>query len=83
MIVLSNFLGLFGVVITLVAYLLLNIRKLSSQSICYSSMNAIGSSLVIYSLLYAFNLSAFIMEFIWLLISLHGMYQAMIDGKKK
>lgn len=83
MIFLSNLLGLFGVVMTLVAYLLLNMRKLSSQGIRYSTLNAIGSALVIYSLLYAFNLSAFIMEFIWLLISLHGMYQAIIEGRKK
>jgi len=70
-------LGLFGVFLTLIAYLLLNIRKMSSHSIGYSSLNIIGSSLILYSLYYNFNISAFAMEICWLLISVYGLYKVM------
>jgi len=82
MIALSNFIGLLGVVITLIAYFLLNIRKISSRSFIYATLNAIGSALVLYSLCYAWNLAAFSMEFIWLLISFYGMYQAICQHLK-
>lgn len=77
MLFLIDLVGLLGVAITLLAYLLLNLHKLSARDISYSIMNAVGSSLVVYSLLYAWNLAAFVMEFIWLLISLYGIYQAL------
>jgi len=38
----------------------------------YSCLNAIGASAVLFSLYFKFNLSAFIIELFWLLISLIG-----------
>lgn len=70
-------LGLFGVLLTLVAYLLLNIRKMNSGSMGYSGLNIVGSSLILYSLYFDFNISAFAMEICWLLISVYGLYKAL------
>ena len=70
-------LGLFGVLLTLIAYLLLNIRKMSSHSIGYAGLNIIGSSLILYSLYFDFNVSAFAMEICWLLISMYGLYKVL------
>tara|TARA_B100000965_G_scaffold374509_1_gene365854 strand:+ start:100 stop:360 length:261 start_codon:yes stop_codon:yes gene_type:complete len=70
-----DFLGNIGVILILLSYLLLQINKIKSQSIYYSLMNAIGAFLILVSLYYNFNLSAFIMEFFWLLISLYGLWQ--------
>ena len=83
MILFSNILGLLGVFITLLAYFLLNIHKISSRSLLYSILNATGSALVIYSLFYAWNLPAFIMEFIWLLISFYAIYGAILLRRRK
>jgi paired small multidrug resistance pump len=65
--------GLVGVFITLVAYFLLNIRKLKSQSFTYTGLNALGSMLIIYSLIYDWSLAAFVMECCWFLMSCYGM----------
>lgn len=70
-------LGLFGVLLTLIAYLLLNIRKMSSHSIGYAGLNIVGSTLILYSLYFDFNVSAFAMEVCWLLISVYGLYKVL------
>ena len=70
-----DFLGNVGVLLILLSYLLLQMKKIKSQSMYYSLMNATGALLILVSLYYNFNLSAFIMEFFWLLISLYGLWQ--------
>ncbi len=72
---LPDFLGLFGVFLTLIAYLLLNIKKIPADSVVYTGLNIVGSTLIIYSLYFDFNISAFAMEICWLLISVYGMYK--------
>lgn len=65
--------GLVGVVIIVIAYLMLQLGKLPSSAPSYSLMNAIGAFLVMVSLLFDFNLAAFLMEAFWFLISLFGL----------
>ena len=72
---LFDFLGNVGVMIMIVAYLLLQLNRLDSSSLAYSLLNAFGAGLVILSLSVNFNLSAFIMEAFWILISLIGIYR--------
>jgi len=67
-----DFVGNVGVFLLLAAYLLLQLNKLSSNQISYSVLNGLGAILIIVSLVYEFNLSAFAIEFFWLLISLVG-----------
>jgi len=54
-------------------YLLLQAEKLRSSDLAYSLMNGIGALLVVVSLLYRFNLSAFLVEAFWFLISVYGL----------
>jgi hypothetical protein len=69
--------GLIGVGITLLAYVLLNLRKLNPREWLYSALNAFGSILIMFSLFYAWNLAAWVMELTWLIVSLYGVYQAL------
>ena len=71
----TDFLGNIGVVLIIIDYLLLQLNRISSNSLSYSLLNAVGASLIIISLLFNFNLSAFIMEAIWVVISLFGLYR--------
>jgi hypothetical protein len=71
----TDFLGNIGVVLIIIAYLLLQLNRVSSNSLSYSLLNAVGASLIIISLIFNFNLSAFIMEAIWVVISLFGLYR--------
>lgn len=67
-----DFAGNVGVALILSAYLLLQIGKLRSTDLSYSLMNGAGASLVIVSLVFDFNLSAFVIEAFWVMISLIG-----------
>jgi len=69
--------GLTGVVLIVIAYLLLQLGKLPSTTASYSLLNALGAGLVMVSLLFAFNLSAFLMEAFWFLISLFGLVRSL------
>jgi paired small multidrug resistance pump len=64
--------GLLGTLLVLLAYFLLQVRKLHGNGLVYQSMNAVGAAAIIVSLLYAFNLAAMLLEIAWLLISLYG-----------
>ena len=69
--------GFIGVMLIIVAYLLLQLEKLPSSSLRYSLLNAAGALLIIVSLIFAFNLSAFIVEAFWFLISLVGLWRSL------
>ncbi|MEE8042684.1 MAG: hypothetical protein V3T15_07820 [Pseudomonadales bacterium] len=65
--------GGLGVAIIVLTYLLLQLERLDARGLSYSFLNGIGAALVIFSLMYEFNLSAFLIELFWLLISLLGL----------
>jgi len=71
--------GFIGVLLIVSAYMLLQLDKLPSSSPSYSLMNAAGALLIIISLIFAFNLSAFIVEVFWFLISLLGLWRSLIS----
>jgi len=73
--------GFIGVLLIVVAYLLLQLDKLPSSSPRYSLLNAVGALLIMVSLMFAFNLSAFVMEAFWFLISLFGLWRSLISRK--
>jgi hypothetical protein len=64
--------GLLGVALTLLAFYLLQAGKVRGDGLGYQLMNAFGAFAVLLSLLYAFNLSAFVLEGLWLVISIYG-----------
>ena len=68
-----DLLGNIGVLLMVVAYLLLQLEKLSGSALSYLLLNTLGAILVMISLTFRFNLSAFLMEAFWLLISLYGL----------
>lgn len=72
-----DLIGNIGVLLMVVAYLLLQLEKLSSSAISYLLLNTVGAVLVIISLMFRFNLSAFLMEAFWLLISLYGLAKSL------
>ena len=71
--------GFIGVLLIIVAYLLLQLDKLPSSSPRYSLLNATGALLIIVSLIFHFNLSAFVVEVFWFLISLLGLTKSLLS----
>lgn len=69
---LSDVIGMIGVVLVLLAYFFCQIEKLPSNSVLYSTANLIGSIFILFSLIFHWNLSSFCVEIAWLLISIMG-----------
>jgi hypothetical protein len=74
--------GNIGVLLMVIAYLLLQLEKLSSSAFSYLLLNTVGAVMVIISLMFRFNLSAFLMEAFWLLISLYGLTKPLFSRAK-
>ena len=73
--------GNIGVLLMVIAYLLLQLEKLSSAALSYLLLNTVGAMLVMISLMFRFNLSAFLMEAFWLLISLYGLAKPLLSRR--
>ena len=73
--------GFIGVLMIVITYLLLQLDKLPSSSLTYSLLNAAGALLIVISLIFRFNLSAFVVEVFWFLISLIGLTKSLVSRK--
>ena len=65
--------GIVGTLLVLLAFFLLQARKLHGNGAVYQLLNAIGAAAIIVSLFHQFNLASMVLEIAWLLISLYGL----------
>jgi len=72
---LHDVVGTIGSAFIVVTYLLVQLRRMQVSDVRYSLLNATGAGLILYSLTVNFNLSAFVIEAFWLLISCIGLIQ--------
>lgn len=82
-IILSDLIGIAGVILVLLTYFLLQAGKLASTSLKYSTINLLGSALIMVSLLNTWNLASVIIEIAWGLISCYGIYRYFASKNKK
>jgi len=73
--VFADIIGISGAIIILVAYFFLQSNKISSEDFIYSFANLIGSSMILISLFYQWNLASAVIEIAWIIISLIGIYK--------
>lgn len=76
-----DIIGTIGVATIILTYVLLQIERIRSESLLYSILNGLGASLIVFSLLYSFNFSAFIVESLWVLISIYGIVKYLLKKK--
>jgi len=74
---LHDLLGLVGVALIVVMYVLLQTGRTAADRPSFSVGNAAGSGLILISLAYDFNFAAALIEVFWLLISLFGLWRAL------
>ena len=67
-----DIIGSIGVGIIILTYVLLQTGQVKSEYLIYSVLNAVGASLIAFSLIFNFNFPAFIVELFWILISIYG-----------
>ncbi len=75
--------GTAGAAIILVSYFLLQMQRISSRALSYSLLNGLGALLILVSLSIEFNLSAFVVEAFWLLISIIGIVRSLTGRTRK
>lgn len=80
---LHDVVGNLGVVLIVGSYFLVQIGKMSATQISYTAANGIGAAMIMVSLCFNFNLSAFIVELFWLLISVVGMARVVRERRRK
>lgn len=74
---LADVLGTLGGLSIVGAYLGLQLERLDSRSLAYSLLNALGAGMILFSLVFDFNLGATLVEAFWLLVSLFGIAKAL------
>lgn len=75
--------GLVGVAIILVAYLLLSVGKWHANTIRFQAINFFGAWMILFSLYFHWNLSSVVIEIAWAIISVIGIYRAYLTEKKR
>ena len=76
-----DILGTIGVGFIIVMYAMLQLGKISAERPAFSAFNALGAVFILVSLTYEFNLSAALMEGVWLVVSLYGLWKA-LSGRR-
>lgn len=71
--ILSDYIGLFGVVLILIAYYLCQAESWTFNDMRYLMANLVGSLCILFSLFFNWNLSAVVIEICWVAISIYGM----------
>jgi len=74
--------GNLGVVLIIGSYFLIQIEKLSATGLAYTVANILGAAGILYSLYFEFNMSAFLVEVFWLLISLVGLGRIYLEKRR-
>jgi hypothetical protein len=69
--------GLAGTLMVLAAFFLLQAGRVSGTGIVYQLLNLFGAGGVLLSLLGTFNVSVFLLEFTWVLISGYGIVRSL------
>lgn len=71
-----DLIGYAGVFMVLVAYTLLQARRMDGNGVLYPLINLIGAILILISLLYKPNMPAIVMEAAWAVVSVIGIFFA-------
>ncbi len=69
--------GLAGTLMILAAFFLQQVGRLSGTDLAYQTMNLFGAAGILVSLLGSFNLSVFLLEVAWVLVSAYGIVRTL------
>jgi hypothetical protein len=80
---LSDYVGMLGVILILIAYFGLSMGRLMSDTMTYQTLNCLGAWLILFSLYFHWNLSSVVIEVAWIIISFMGIWRLKKNGCKK
>ena len=82
-IVLTDLIGFAGAAMLMAVYFANQQRWLSSEDWRYPAANLAGSVLILFSLLFTWNLPSVLIEVFWALISIWGLMKARAEDKAR
>lgn len=71
--IIANTLGIIGVGCIVTAFALMQMGRLAMETYRYQLLNLVGAMLIVVSLLNSWNLASFVIEVIWISVSLYGL----------
>ena len=74
--------GLVGIVMIVGSYFLLQTGRIRSDNLKYPVLNGLGALCVLYSIVFAFNLSAFLVETFWVIINVIGIVRYFVHRRR-
>ena len=74
--------GNLGVMLVIGSYFMIQIGKLAATSLAYTAANILGAACILFSLYFDFNMSAFLVELFWLLISFVGLGRIFLESRR-
>jgi hypothetical protein len=77
-----DYIGFVGALFLITAYILTQIRVLSSADWPYPLLNFFGATLIMFSLWFNFNAPAMAIELFWSAISIYGMIKCRAERKR-
>ena len=77
----SDIVGILGVGLVIVAFLFVQLERITPKSGVYLYSNFWGSVMLLFSLYYHWNLASVIIEVLWLLISIYGIIKFRFNKK--
>ena len=78
-----DWVGLLGTGMILGAFALLQAGRVSGTALSYQLLNLLGASGVMVSLLGTFNLSVFLLEAAWVVVSLYGIARTLRSQSRR
>lgn len=77
MMALYDIVGVSGVAMVVAAYAGVQGGLLDERRAPFSAINLIGAILILYSLVFDFNLPSLVIQLAWVVISAHGLWRAL------
>ena len=77
-----DWVGMGGTVLVVAAFFLLQAGRLHGTGLVYQLLNLLGAGGVLVSLAGKFNLSVFVLEGIWMLISVYGIARTLRSRRR-
>ena len=74
--------GIIAGILFAVAYGLLNFRVLTAESPIYQALNFLGATGFVYTAISPFNPGLFIVEFVWAVVALFGLWKIFAKKNK-
>lgn len=71
----ANVIGMVGTTIVVGTYMMLQMGKISNESLSFNVLNLVGAIFLLLSLLVHFNLASMVIEVFWILASLIGLWR--------